>query len=473
MSKILIVDDEAQVLSAFEEILAEAGHEVVTARRAETAMLRLEAEPFDLAIMDIRMPGLNGLDALRRIKHQQPKLPVIIMTGHGSMETAVDATKLGAFDYQLKPFEPAEMMRTIDKALQSARLMRGHVDMGAEAGPAAGDAIIGQSSAMQEVYKAIGRVASTDATVLIRGESGTGKELVARAIYHHSLRGEHPLMVVNCVAIPETLLESELFGYEPGAFTGANTRRIGKFEQADGGTVLLDEVGDLPPGIQAKILRVLQERSFERLGGNKTIHADVRLLAATNRNLEKAIAGGGFRADLYHRINVVTIHVPPLRKRREDIPSLVEYFLERFARELKIPKPPIAEDAVRLLENYDWPGNVRELEHCIQRVMIFTRGYTIQASDLPFHAEQLGAEKAVRMQSFDDGRLAELVSQYLAAHGGAGAHEHLVEKVETLLLAEALRRSKGNRTHAAKLLGMARPTLHAKMQKYSLRDESE
>jgi nitrogen regulation protein NR(I) len=471
MSKILVVDDEAQVLAAFEEILTAAGHEVVAARRAEAAMLRLEAEPFDAAIMDIRMPGLNGLDALRRIKHQQPKLPVIIMTGHGSMETAVEATKLGAFDYQLKPFEPAEMMRTVEKALQSSRLMRGHVDLGTETHSTNSDTIIGQSAAMQEVYKSIGRVAPTDATVLIRGESGTGKELVARALYHHSLRDRQPLLVVNCVAIPETLLESELFGYEPGAFTGANTRRIGKFEQADGGTVLLDEVGDLPPGIQGKILRVLQERSFERLGGNKTIRADVRLLAATNRDLEKAIENGGFRSDLYHRLNVVAIHVPPLRERREDVPLLVEYFLQRFSRELNIPKPPVSDEAAALLERYDWPGNVRELEHCIQRAMIFTRGYTIQASDLPFHAEHPDADKTVRLRSFDDGCLQEMIEHYLTTHGGERAHELFFERAETLLLAEALRRAKGNRTHAAKLLGIARPTLHAKLQKYGLGGE--
>jgi len=473
MDKVLVVDDEPSVLAAFEAVLSAAGHEVVTSRAAEAALRRLENEPFDLVILDICMPGLNGLDALRQIKRRQPKLAVIIMTGQGTMETAVEATKLGAFDYQLKPPDPDEMMRAVEKALEGARLMKGRVAVGTDDAATAADAIIGQSPGMQEVYKAIGRVAATDATVLIRGESGTGKELVARAIYQHSRRSELPLLVVNCVAIPETLLESELFGYEQGAFTGATARRIGKFEQARAGTIFLDEIGDMPPGIQAKILRVLQEKSFERLGGNKTIQVDVRLLTATNRNLEKSIAEGAFRADLYHRLNVVTIHVPPLRQRREGIPRLVHYFLRRFAQELQIGKPPIAADALQLLQNYSWPGNVRELEHCLQRVVIFTRGYPIQAADLPKLLQDGREEKCDWVLDVDDAKLAELVEHYLASHGGAHAHERLLEKVEKLLLGEALRRTKGNQTHAARLLGLPRPTLHAKMQKYGLHSQGE
>ena len=334
MSRILVVDDERNVLLGFEEVLRPEGHEVITSTHAQEALEHIEAEEFDLVILDIRMPGMSGLDALKRIKQGHPKLPVIIMTGEGTMETAIEATKCGAFDYHLKPFEPADMIRTIEKALQCTRLMKGQVALGRQ-NAAAGDAIIGQSLPMQEVYKAIGRVAQTDATVLIRGESGTGKELVARAVYQHSLRSEAPLSVVNCVAIPETLLESELFGYEKGAFTGATARRIGKFEQASGGTIFLDEIGDMPLSIQAKILRVLQEKEFERLGGNQTIRVDVRVLTATNRDLEIAISEGAFREDLFYRLNVVTIQVPPLRERREDIPTLVDYFLERSARELE------------------------------------------------------------------------------------------------------------------------------------------
>ena len=349
MSRILLVDDEEGVLPALVELLRSEGHEVVTARRAAEALERLAAEEFELVILDVRLPGISGLDALERIKQGQPKLPVIVMTGQGTMETAVEATKRGAFDYHLKPFEPAEMLETIERALEGARLMRGQVAVGSANVAGTEDAIIGQSPGMQQVFKAIGRVAQTDATVLIRGESGTGKELVARAIYQHSLRSDAPLLVVNCVAIPETLLESELFGYEKGAFTGATARRIGKLEQASGGTIFLDEIGDVPPSIQAKILRVLQEREFERLGGNETIRTDVRVLSATNRDLEIAIAEGDFRGDLYHRLDVVTIHVPPLRQRREDLPFLVDYFLERFARELKTDRPPLSEGVMEVL----------------------------------------------------------------------------------------------------------------------------
>jgi transcriptional regulator with GAF, ATPase, and Fis domain len=306
--------------------------------------------------------------------------------------------------------------------------------------------------------------------VLIRGESGTGKELVARAVYQHSSRPRQPFMVVNCAAIPETLLESELFGYEPGAFTGATSRRIGKFEQTDGGTIFLDEIGDIPLGVQVKILRLLQEKMFQRLGGNETIQVDVRVVCATNRNLEKAIADKSFREDLYHRLNVVTLYVPPLRERREDIPSLVDYFLNRFASELDVKKPPLADEALESLVRYAWPGNVRELEHLIQRSLIFTRGYAIQVADLPAALRDGASVSGSASPEADDPRWGELIREYLASYRGTQAHEHLLEQTERLLLAEALRRSKGNQTHAAKLLGLARPTLHAKLQRYGLRE---
>ncbi|HQG48150.1 MAG TPA: sigma-54 dependent transcriptional regulator, partial [Sedimentisphaerales bacterium] len=341
MSKILVVDDEPTMLAAFEEILGGLEHEVVTARRAETAIEQLQDAPADLVILDIQLPGMSGLEALRRIKQEQPKLPVVVITGQGTMSTAIEATRLGAFDYQLKPIEPDELLATIEKALAGVRLMRGQVAVGTEKVATTGEAIVGQSLAMQEVYKAIGRVAHTEAAVLIRGESGTGKELVARAIYQHSLRAAKPLIVVNCAAIPETLLESELFGHERGAFTGAVGERIGKFQQGDQGTLFLDEIGDMPLAVQAKILRVLQDKTFQRVGGDETIRSNVRVLAATNRNLEKAIAEGRFREDLFHRLNVFTIHLPPLRDRREDIPHLVDYFLDRFAGELRVEKPPL------------------------------------------------------------------------------------------------------------------------------------
>ncbi len=471
MSRILVIDDERSVRTAFVEVLGAEGHQVLGAESAESALQTLAAEPMDLVITDICLPGMNGLEALEQIRRLEPKLPVIVMTGFGTMQTAIEATKRGAFDYHLKPLDPAAMMLTIERALEAARLMRRQVEIGPEdlVAPAV-DAIIGRSGAMQQVYKTIGRVAPTDAAVLIRGESGTGKELVARAVYQYSSRSQRPLSVINCAAIPETLLESELFGYERGAFTGAAGRRVGKLEQADEGTVFLDEIGDIPPAVQAKILRVLQDKSFERLGGNQTIRVNVRVLAATNRDLSKAIAEGGFREDLYHRLNVVTIWVPPLRERCEDIPLLVAYFLSRFSAELEIDKPLLAEEAWEPLRDYDWPGNVRELEHCIHRALIFSRGHPIQAADLK---ALLGIDKPSPAQTpgFDLQQLVPCVRDFLEHARSTRPFDELLETVERLLLAEALGRSAGNQSQAARLLGMPRPTLHAKLRKHGLQSD--
>jgi len=469
MGRILIVDDEPNVLSSFEKLLTGQGHLVATASRADQALDRLASESPELIVMDVFLPGMNGLDAFRRIKEKQPRLPVIIMTGYGSAEVAIEATKLGAFDYHLKPFEPDEMLRTIERALESVRLMQRQVELDPDTLPPSSDAIIGQGPGMQDVFKAIGRVAQTDATVLIRGETGTGKELVARALYQHSLRSQAPLVIVNCVAIPETLLESELFGYEKGAFTGAASRRIGKFEQAHRGTIFLDEIGDLPLGTQAKILRLLQERSFERVGGNETIRVDVRVLAATNRDLEKAISEGKFREDLYHRLDVVTIRIPPLRERRDDITRLIDFFLNRFARQFGIDPPPLAPDALEILRRHPWPGNVRELEHCIQRTMIFTRGHAIQADDVRRALE--GHDEPSRAAPETDD-LRPIVQRYLQSCSGTAAHESFVDAVDKLLVAEALRLTDGNQTRAARLLGLTRPTLQAKMQKHGIHRET-
>ena len=342
MAKILVVDDERNVRRAFEELLGRKGHVVVAVRGAEEALAAVEQEECELAILDICLPGMNGLDVLERIKERRPKLPVIVMTGQGTTKSAIEATKRGAFDYQLKPFAPAEMLQTIARALEAARLMKGQLALGSETTALSEEAIVGHSPAMQQVYKAIGRVAPTDATVLIRGESGSGKELVARAVYQHSMAVRAPLMVVNYAAIPETLLESELFGYEAGAFTGAATRRIGRFQQADGGTIFLDEIGDIPLLVQAKILRLLQEQTFERLGGNETFQVNVRVLCATNRNLEEAIAERTFREDLYHRLNVVALQLPPLRETRRYSPAgrlLLESFRAGPARGKAAPFP--------------------------------------------------------------------------------------------------------------------------------------
>lgn len=468
MSRILVVDDEPGVLNAFQEMLTGLGHSVVTARGGESALERVCEDRPDLVITDICMPGMDGLEALKNIRAHNARLPVIIMTGKGTMDTAIEATKLGAFDYQLKPFEPEAMVAAIDRALESVRLMQRTVEFNPGEATSAIDAIVGDSPEMQEVFKAIGRVAGTEATVLIRGESGTGKELVARAIYHHSLRAAAPLLVVNCVAIPESLLESELFGHERGAFTGAHARKIGKFEQAQEGTIVLDEIGDIPLAVQAKILRVLQQKTFERVGGKETIEANVRILAATNRDLDQAIATGAFRDDLYHRLNVVTIRLPALRERRGDIPKLVNYFLQRYAQELKLDTPHVSDEALRELASYDWPGNVRELENCIYRILIFTHGYPIQAKDVRrARGTGQGSAEAANSEAIQ-GLMHRIVRIHLDQHSGSGTHEQFLADVERLLITEALSRSSGNQTHAARILGLTRPTLHAKLQRYGI-----
>lgn len=468
MDTILVVDDEINVRSSFEKLLSGPESRVITAQRADVALQLIEKETPDILIMDIFLPGITGMEAFRQIKERWPTLPVIIMTGFGTTELAIEATKLGAFDYQLKPFDPGEMLQLIEKALANVRLMQRQVELNPHVASQGSDALIGQSAGMREVYKTIGRVAQTDASVLIRGETGTGKELVARAIYLHSLRNRAQLLAINCTAIPETLIESELFGYEKGAFTGAQSRRIGKFEQVDGGTILLDEIGDIPLSTQAKLLRFLQERTFERIGGMERIQVDVRLLAATNRDLEKAIAEKTFREDLYHRLNVVTINIPPLRERREDIPELIDYYMARIAHDLHIEEPPMSTDARRILCEHPWPGNVRELEHCLHRLCIFTRGYSVQADDVQ-RAIETPSETTVSSALGEE--LQPVAQRYLQHRAGPGVHEQFMSAADRLLVIEALRLSEGNQTQAARLLGLTRPTLQAKMQKHGISRE--
>lgn len=456
MSKILVVDDEPSVLSSIADMLSEQGYDVITADRGETALQRLEGDDPDLLICDIQMPGMNGLDAFRILRKSHPKLPVILMTAYGTTESAIEATKLGAFDYQLKPFDPGEMLQTVSRALESVRLMRRQVQIEPTAVPSAADAIIGQSACMQEVYKAIGRVAQTDASVLIRGETGTGKELIARAIYQHSNRSDRPLLVVNCVAIPETLLEAELFGHEKGAFTGAAARRIGKFEQANGGTLFLDEIGDIPITTQAKLLRVLQERTFERIGSNESIRVDVRVLAATNRDLESAIAEGNFREDLFHRLNVVTIRVPPLRDRRDDIPRLTRFFVELFSRKLGVEMPALSEDALDLLLSYGWPGNVRELEHVTHRAIIFTKGYPIQRRDICQALERPTDTVTMDRPTTEEDPAFDI-------HVGM-----TLDQVECAFIRKTLLATGGNKKQAAEMLGISRRAVYDKLKRYGL-----
>jgi nitrogen regulation protein NR(I) len=468
---ILIIDDDDQLRKSFERLLAEEGYRSESAPSGEAGLELIRRRRPDLVILDMRLPGMNGLETYQAIHDIDPKLPVVIMTAYGTTETAIEATKMGAFDYILKPFDIPEMLNVIQQALEAGRFMRSPVDLDALPEKASGEAILGRSKPMQEVYKAIGRVSSTDATVLIRGESGTGKELVARAIYQHSLRADKPFLVINCVAIPENLLESELFGYEKGAFTGAVHRRVGKIEQAHRGTVFLDEIGDMSFSIQAKILRLLQEKSIERLGGRDTIAVDVRIIAATNRDLEAALAEGRFREDLYYRLKVVTLSLPPLRERPGDIPLLVDYFLSRYARDSGADNPGITEEAKAVLGNYDWPGNVRELGNAIHKALIFNRGAPVSREDIsqaisdegaPSKREPAAGEEAVR----------RWLREALSDKSEDNLFDARMDRIASMLISEALKATGGNRTQAAKLLGLSRPTLHSKIEKYGLKIET-
>lgn len=467
MSSILIIDDDDQLRISFEKLLAEEGYTVLSAASGEAGIRQFKTTKPDLVIIDMRMPGMSGLETFEVIHQMDSRVPVIIMTAFGTTESAITATQMGAFDYILKPFEIPDMLDIIEQAVEAGRCMRIPVDLNVSPFDASREAIIGKSQAMQNVYKSIGRVSSTDATVLIRGESGTGKELVARALYQHSLRNAKPFLIINCVAIPETLLESELFGFEKGAFTGAVHRRMGKIEQAHGGTIFLDEIGDMPLNLQAKLLRLLQEKSIERIGGRETIPVDVRIIAATNRDLEKAIAEGRFREDLYYRLKVVTIWLPPLRERKGDIPLLTEYFLARYAGEVSINNPGMTDAAIRILENYVWPGNIRELGNTIHKALIFNRGTPISADDIK---QTITGKKTSETQNDDlEQQIRQRIREYLTDNTAENLFDTCMDRFAAILISEALNMNGGNRSQAAKQLGISRPTLHSKIDKYHLK----
>lgn len=467
MSLIYVIDDDDQLRTSFHKLLSEEGYEVAEAASGEAGLAMIKGGMPDLVILDVRLPGMSGLKVYQAIREIDPKLPVIIMTAYGTTETAIEATKLGAFDYILKPFDIPQMLKIISQALAAGRFMRFPVGMDASPDDVNGEAIIGSSQAMQTVYKAIGRAAPTDATVLIRGESGTGKELVARALYQHSTRSNAPFLVINCVAIPETLLESELFGFEKGAFTGASHRRVGKIEQASGGTIFLDEIGDMPVSLQAKILRLLQEKSIERLGGRQTIPVDVRIIAATNRDLENAVSQGRFREDLYYRLKVVTIQLPPLCDRADDMTLLTRYFLSRHSREIGIENPGITPEALALLAKWPFPGNVRELENIIKKTLIFNRMTPISTEDIS-HALDEKSPESRSASVGDDASIRQWVGRMLTRAQLEHPFDACMEQVEGIVVKEALNLTGGNRSKAAKLLGISRPTLHAKIDKHQL-----
>jgi len=466
MATILVVDDDPQLRQSFEKLLKAEGHVVLTAPSGEAGIDIAAASEPDMAVLDVRLPGMNGLETFKVLRGMYPALPVLVMTAYGATETAIEATKMGAFDYVMKPFSVPEVLALIGRAVE----VRKPVPSASERQDAS-HALLGRSTAMQEVCKQIGRAAPTQATVLIRGESGTGKELVAHAIHKHSTRATQPFLVINCVAIPETLLESELFGYEKGAFTGAQNRKAGRIEQANRGTVFLDEIGDMPPSIQAKILRLLQERQIERLGGKQPVPVDVRIIAATNRDLEKAVSSGQFREDLYYRLNVVSLTLPPLRERHEDIPLLAEHFLDKFSNELGMSNPGLTDRAKSVLEDYPWPGNVRELGNMMQKAIIFSRGLPLDAADV---AALLGgvSPSSGHLDNETEECVVRWVRQALLGEADDGLFEVLGDRFCSIVIREALNLTDGNRTRAAKLLGMSRPTLIARIEKYGLRTET-
>jgi two-component system nitrogen regulation response regulator GlnG len=467
---LLVVDDEASILLAFRKAFREPAVTVLTAETAAEGLeLARERRP-DVIVLDVHLPDMSGLEMLRRLRQLDARSPIIFITGKSTTDTAIEAMKLGAYEYLLKPVELSTLRQVVEKALAISRLM--HVPAVLAADDAVddrADAIVGVCPPMQEVYKAIGRVAAQDVTVLITGESGTGKELVARALYQHSRRAGGPFLPINCAAIPEHLLESELFGHEKGAFTGADRRRIGKFEQCHGGTLFLDEVGTMSALTQSKLLRVLQEQTFDRLGGNETIRTDVRVLAATNTNLEAAVAAGRFRLDLYYRLSVFTISLPPLRARGGDLNLLVGHYLRRFNRELGKDVQSVAPEALELLRRYPWPGNVRELQSVLKQALLQAAGPVLLADFLPAHVsgvpqptdgDPTTAPAEPSVEAFIEARLQD---------GSQQLYAEALERLERLLLTRVLRQTGGNQLQAAKILGITRGSLRTKIRDLGIR----
>ena len=476
MSKLLLIDDEEDVRYSFQRIFASSEIEFATAASGEEGLKIVPKFKPDLVLMDVRMGGLNGLETLRRLRATHPKLLVILMTAYGTTQTAIEAMKLGAYDYLLKPFDAVKIKELVANALKAARDMKQVVSYEPllqsedyELG------IVGRSEAMQRVFKLIGQIAASDATVLVTGESGTGKELVARAIYSHSRRSTQPFLAINCAAIPEPLLESELFGHERGAFTGASLQRIGKFEQCHRGTLFLDEIGDMTPPTQTKILRVLQSGAFERVGGNQLIQTDVRVIAATNKPLEAAVAAQQFREDLFYRLNVVRIHIPPLRDRRDDLPLLVNYFLKKISSELQQPPKSIATGVIQTLQKYHWPGNVRELENAIRRAHVLAKGDAILLNDLPPEISGPGSSETPHTpgaKAAGAGETAVTETAGLARQLFQWAKRNpklkILPAVERELIIQALQETGNNQVHAAQLLGITRATLRKRIEKFGI-----
>lgn len=462
MSRILVVDDEKQIRRILSVLLAEHGHEVREAESGTQALaLQDEFQP-NIVLLDLSLPGIDGLETLQKLLERDRRIDCIMMTAYGTIRSAVRAMRLGAFDYLSKPFDNDELLLTIDRALHMRRLDAELEDLRSELEARYGfNEIVGISPQMREVFRIMAKVAAVDATVLIAGESGTGKELVARAIHRRSRRAEGPFLAVNCSAIPNELIETEFFGHEKGAFTDARERRAGKFELASGGTIFLDEVGDLSLEAQAKLLRVLQEHEVTRVGGGSATHVDARVIAATNRDLERAVRRNEFREDLFWRVNVVTIKLPPLRERREDLPLLIDHLLDRFQRELKLAVKSISPEARSLLLQYEWPGNIRELENTLCRAIILCDGDVLMPADLPPRIRgELPDDSFSSSSDLDRLKLAEAVGQ-------------ATERLEKMLIVSRLAQHRGNRTATAESLGISRKTLFNKMRDYNLSGDEE
>jgi two-component system nitrogen regulation response regulator GlnG len=470
MGRVLLVDDDpTMILDQVTHALSPQGIRIEVARTAEDGLRQIAARAPDVILLDVHLPDLPGLEAYERIRRIDGRIPVIFITWAATADTAIEAMKDGAYDYLFKPLDLVRLRSVVAQALELGRFMREPAVV-AETPPVEdhGDAIIGRCPAMAEVYKAIGRVAAQNVITLITGESGTGKELVARAIYQHSTRARAPFLAINCAAIPESLLESELFGHERGAFTGADRKRIGKFEQCNGGTLFLDEIGDMPLATQAKILRLLQDQSFERVGGNETVRTDVRLIAATHRDLKAWSAEGKFRPDLYYRLSVFTISLPALRDRGDDLLMLIQHFLRRFSRELSREVREIAPEALELLRGYSWPGNIRELQGVLKQALLHATGTVLIRAFLPESlrvppnppaGQDAGSEAAFSFEEFILRRLEEGTTAL-----SAEAHQQL----DRMLLRLALRHTGGNQVHAARLLGISRQTLRSKTRELGL-----
>ncbi|MCY2964466.1 MAG: sigma-54 dependent transcriptional regulator [Planctomycetota bacterium] len=468
MLSVLLVDDEPSIQHAFRRVLRDDGWQLRVASTAAQAVAEMQSIRPDVVVLDVHLPDASGLETFDRLKALDARTPVILITGHGTTDLAIEAIKRGAYEYLLKPLDLSTLRGLIRQAGESSQRMHVPAVLPEDVVQAdEGDRLIGRCPAMQVVYKQIGRVAAQDVTVLILGESGTGKELVARAIYQHSHRADKPFLAINCASIPENLLESELFGHERGAFTGADRKRIGKFEQCHGGTIFLDEVGDMAPLTQTKILRLMQEQRFERVGGNETIQTDVRMIAATNADLERQVAAGKFRGDLHFRLNVFSIHLPPLRERGDDIVHLVEHYLRRYSRELNREVQGVAPEALEVLRNYPWPGNVRELQSVIKQVLLQLRDPVVTLADIPSSLLPSSASVSPAPVGSDGDLLAAEWSRFVDARIVAGSENLYAEAVAAMehqVITRVLRHTGGNQLQAARILGMARNSLRTRIR---------